>query len=235
MLFDKSPNQEDVNKAMADRARDMSPKINFLFFVRIASIVGNLFLVFVLISAMMSGDKGSVQAFSVFSSLISGVFGIAYGIVVIKLGEYYEEFKTAGICYLVYAIVSALSAAVGIAATNIVTAVLVLVYIFKFAEAVKMSLYGIDESVSNGWNILLLFYKILLAVLAFCILLAFVPGINILALLVIYLCVPVAVGISIYELVLLKMTANSLGRFASSSNVPRTASGTGNDSYLDKF
>jgi len=188
-------------------------------------------------AAAVAEDRGSVLGISILSVVVSLGLGIGYSIVVINLGQYYEEFKTAGICYLVQAILSALVSISGFRILQIPAAVLSLVYIFNFAEAMKQSLYLIDTKTADGWDSLILGYKIIFGTLIGCVLFAFIPIINIFALVIMLLCCVGVLAIAVYELILLKTSANSMIRFTKGQPInPVTRNNnTSADSYLDRF
>lgn len=233
MIFDDKTKNEDVANAILMRAKDMGPKVNSLFYFRIASLIGTALLLFAMAAAAVAEDRGSVMGISILSVVVSLGLCIGYSIVVINLGQYYEEFKTAGICYLVQAILSVC----GFKILQIPAAVLSLVYIFNFAEAMKQSLYLIDTKTADGWDSLILGYKIIFGTLIGCVLFAFIPIINIFALVIMLLCFVGAIGIAIYELILLKISANSMIRFTKGQPInPVTRNNnTSADSYLDRF
>lgn len=233
MIFDDKTKNEDVANAILMRAKDMGPKVNSLFFFRIASLIGTVLLLFAMVAAAVAEDRGSVLGISILSVVVSLGLCIGYSIVVINLGQYYDEFKTAGICYLVQAILSVS----GLKILQIPAAILSLVYIFKFAEAMKQSLYLIDTKTADGWDSLILGYKIIFGTLIGCVLFAFIPIINIFAFVIMLLCFVGAIGIAIYELILLKTSANSMIRFTKGQPInPVTRNNnTSADSYLDRF
>lgn len=213
MLFERTMTEEDVDKAIVDRAKDMGTKLNMLFFARIASICGTVITMISYYSMLVAGMKNVTPDNSLVVGIVSAVVGILYGSVVLKMGEYYDELKTAGICYIVSAILVGLSHVTEITLLVIPAAILLLVYIVKFAEAMEQSLYGIDSKVSSCWNTLLFVYKAIFVMMAVVFFMSFIPWAFIWTVRLVLLMILGIIGCAVFELVILKLTANSMNKY----------------------
>ena len=220
MIFDKTMTDAEVEKAIADRAKDMSFKLNMLFFARITGLAGTLMTLITYYSTFytrrMNSAVGPSSEHSIVIDIVSLVIAVMYGAVVLRMGEYYDELKVAGICYIVSGVVIVLIGITEYVWLVIPAAILLLVYIMKFAEAMKQSLYGIDSKISDCWNILMLIYKTLFGLVAAFFILANIPWAFIWAIRIVLLIIIGIVIAAIYELTVLKLTANSMSRFCRS-------------------
>ena len=83
-----------------------------------------------------------------------------------------------------------------------------------FVDSCESSLHGVDSSLVASWSSYWKIYLMILAagiVSAFCI---FIPGINLLAALVIIVVAVISIGINVWMLILIKQTSDALTRRA---------------------
>lgn len=164
-------------------------------------------------SSLNTGSLNMAQtdpSLRIISYILTLGFGIAEGILLRKMGGYFEDFKKAGTFYMVSAATSFIPIGAGIFA---------ILYCFKYTNAMKESLYGISSSLSRGWEIMSLIYKIILISMIPAIMFIAVSFLRTLVLLYMILLILAAPLIGIYEFVLLKMSANAFKRFGNKESV----------------
>ena len=146
------------------------------------------------------------------------VNALIFGINIILMRDVDDRFQTAGIFYIIYYILSNAMDLIFdqniVGSTfNIIGAILGLIYITNFTSAMSDSLWHINNALADNWmTFKKVFFGLLIASLA-CVVLAFIPIINILAAIALVIIAIGLIGVGIWQLVLLFMSAGAVRNY----------------------
>ena len=139
----KTKTAEEERAEQAARFKDAGKKIFILFWMNIGSIITSVFVflgaaILGVIDALgVSGAKGMLYLFIVLIVIGGIAFSIAYGAILLSMGKYNDRMRTAGICYLVYEVLSILQNYlfsdnwIG-SIMKLVSIILAVIYLFSF-------------------------------------------------------------------------------------------------------
>ena len=211
---------ERIDWAMLDRCKFLGKKMKTIFIISLLMVIVSSLITGTTLLAdqgMLRGTKGMLYFLILCAGAII-VFAIAYCVALISMGGYYEAFTYSGILMVVASFLSVwkeFNESAGLALLISLAASVAEIFQMKFfVDGCESSLYGVDNSLAASWST---YWKIYVTILAAGIVAAFcfiIPGINILAALVILIVGVVSIGISIWMLILIKQSSDALTRRA---------------------
>ena len=227
-MFDNYPNYDSIHsdrereeKLMQDK-KDRCHKRGKLYFVLFwLSAFGTpaIFLIMVLGStiAVLLDSMGFAYLVAGLLGLIGIVIGVVTAVILFVLGKEESCFRAAGIAYLFVAGLNTASQFLpeGIIKTvvELGTIIATLFYLFEFINGSIYILAGVDDYIANSWEIIKKVFIYLFAGLVVCIILMFIPIFTFFAVILLIIAVIIALGVYIWELVLMFKTASALKNF----------------------
>ena len=227
-MFDNYPNYDSIHsdrereeKLMQDK-KDRCHKRGKLYFVLFwLSAFGTpaIFLIMVLGStiAVLLDSMGFAYLVAGLLGLIGIVIGVVTAVILFVLGKEESCFRAAGIAYLFVAGLNTASQfpPEGIIKTvvELGTIIATLFYLFEFINGSIYILAGVDDYIANSWEIIKKVFIYLFAGLVVCIILMFIPIFTFFAVILLIIAVIIALGVYIWELVLMFKTASALKNF----------------------
>ncbi len=210
--IDEDYARQDAEK----RCKIMAPKLTALCVCTIVGFVLTIlsFFVGIICGILRTDTTGPVI---VMVALIV-VNALVFGINIILMRDADDRFQTAGIFYIIYYILSNAMDLIFdqniVGSTfNIIGAILGLIYITNFTSAMSDSLWHINNALADNWmTFKKVFFGLLIATLA-CVVLAFIPIINILAAIALVIIAIGLIGVGIWQLVLLFMSAGAVRNY----------------------
>jgi len=217
--------REREEKLMQDK-RERCHKRGKLYFVLFwLSVLGTpVIVVLALIGGIISGVVDALyDSMSVYYLVIGGISlislaaGIVTAVMLFILGQDESCFKAAGIAYIFVNIFNVIAEFVPEGFINTILKLLTLVaelfYLFEFINGSIFILAGVDDYIASSWETLKKVFIYLFIGLAACIVLMFIPFINVLALIVLVIAAIGSIGVLIWEWVLMFKTARALKNF----------------------
>lgn len=210
---------EIAQQQMLIRSIEMNKKLDRVFLVRVATIVAMVLLIKALRSAIAAEDRNLVSLVTWgFIAIFMGI-AVAYGVSVMKLGDSVEDFNHAGMCFI--------GAMVGIVFFYVsesfyclyLTCAGLLTYIFKFVASMKRSIEGISKVVAVNWEILKISYIVGLSCAVVGLGGMLFIAANIVTAGIYVFSVYAVVALSVYETVLLKITALCMKSFCKGKKI----------------
>ena len=209
-----------VDWAMLDKCKFLGKKMKTIFIISLLMLITSTVITvttWLAAQRLIWLTKGTLYFLILCAGAII-IFAIAYCVVLISMGAYYEAFTYSGILMIIASFLSVWeefneSAELALL-ISLASSVAEIFQMKFFVSGCESSLYGVDNSLSASWSTYWKIYVTILVtgiVAAFCL---FIPGINILAALAILVVALVSIGISIWMLILIKQTADALSRRA---------------------
>ena len=207
---------EEVEEKSPAEYKDMSIKINILFWLKIFSWI---VVLIVTIVSFFAGLKYSVNVDSLLEVLkkiisvaifINLFFGVLQCGITLYLGKYYKHFTYSGLWYIGIVIFDFIYKFSGKKGIQVVISLLWIPYFIFFVEGISKLLEAPDISLTDKWDDLKKLYLGSYIAIPILIFLAIIPGINILALFAMYILIIVVIIAMVWEIVLLRETRNSL-------------------------
>ena len=146
------------------------------------------------------------------------VIAVLYGLILIGIGKYHIDFKTAGIYYMISGVCEAINnSTTGVAAFafSILGAVFSVLYVLKFATAMSNSFDNVASYMAVSWETFKRLFTYVYGGIVICTLLMFFPILNILAAIALLLLALAAIGMSIWQIVLVLRSSNVMKQYAS--------------------
>lgn len=213
MLFENPISKEEAHKATIERAGSMGSALNAIFYLKIANVILTPIRAITLMTAAYAvGGSLFQNSGSVLNNVLSItgiIIALAIGVLFIIMGKHYNDLTVAGACFIAATLCQAAHSRI----TLILYIIAAVIYSIKYTSAMSESLAGISNSCSKGWDMLLTAYKIIYISMLVCAFLIFLPPLRIIVLLIAILAVVASFAFAIYELFLLKVSANSMIRY----------------------
>ena len=204
------------------QAEFMGNKIGILFKLQIAMLIVGLVIILlsVLAGVIMFVTNGStliVYLIIVPAALITLGLGIYYGVTLISMKEYDERYSTAGVLYIIYAILNSIhdffSNSDGLGNfINLIGAVVAMISLMFFINAITEDVAPFDGYISESWNLFKKTYIGMVIGLGVGLCLTLIRFFG-LAMLVIGICTILGLVVGIWQIVLLYKTSESMKRY----------------------
>ncbi|MBO4473903.1 MAG: hypothetical protein J5750_03210 [Clostridiales bacterium] len=155
--------------------------------------------------------------FMIIVAVASVAISVLYGVILIGLGKYHLEFKTAGIYYMISSACDAIHGTTnGVAAFafSILGAIFAVLYVLKFAIAMSNSFDNVASYMAVSWETFKKVFTYVYGGIVICTLLCFFPILNILAVIVLLLLSIAAIGVSIWQIVLVLRSSNVMKQYS---------------------
>ena len=224
----------DSRSARYDRLREMEEQLEHderisrcsifakkymqMFLILIGGVAANVLLLIIANIASKNEDliTGAATIMIVISAVYS-VFAILYGVILMGLGKYHLEFKSAGIYYILSGVCEAVRYSTSGWASfffSLLAAVFSVLYILKFAVAMSNSFDKVAMYMAVTWETFKKAFIYVYAGIVGCTLLGFFPILNILAAIVLIVLLIAAVILSIWQIILVFRSANVMKQYA---------------------
>ncbi|MBO4687978.1 MAG: hypothetical protein J5636_05645 [Clostridiales bacterium] len=201
------------------RSGVLSKKYMQMFLILMAGIALNIAsTVLTNIASNFPDFYSGARIFMIIIAVASVGIAVLYGLILISLGRYFLDFKTAGVYYIISAACNAIYNSSTGAATlffSILGAVFSVLYVLKFAIAMSNSFDNVASYMAISWENFKKLFTYVYGGIVICTLLCFFPILNILALFVLLGLSIAAIGISIWQLVLLVRSSNVMKQYSS--------------------
>ncbi len=222
-----SPNEREarMKQEQFNRCNDMGDKLKLLFVLKIITSVLNILLMgFVANSSMVLVRLGSDMDAVITSAkvtvltfeLISLGIGIVYGILTMRMGRYMSEFSSAGLFTIIDALITFAYDYTGANVLSLIAAAFGILYVMRFSEGMKNSLRGfsvansVDSILACDWDKYKNMNIKMLIVLGVCLVVAFIPIVNIFLLSAVLVIAVAAIILKIWELILMYKSSASM-------------------------
>ena len=207
------------------RCGSMAPVLKQLFIARIITIAAPIIsIIFAL--ASFSNGPASTMFIAMIIVLAANVF---YIIVLFRLGKYHDDFKFAAIISILSPVFSTISRTLSnepglVVFISLLSAGLSLLLLWKFSNAMISSFERVDLALTSSWESYRTWTIGFSCASMACFLLAFVPGINILAAIGGLVCAIGLLVLMIWEIVLIYNSYQSMEAYSKQPDqVPPTA------------
>ena len=224
----------DSRSARYDRLREMeeqlehderisrcsvfSKKYMQMFLILIGGVAANILMTIIANIASRNDDLIIGAATILIAIAVAySIFSILYGVILIGLGKYHLEFKSAGIYYMLAGVCEAVRYSTsGLAnfSFSVLAAVFSVLYVLKFAVAMSNSFDKVAMYMAVTWETFKKVFIYVYAGIVGCTLLCFFPILNILAAIVLLLLLIAALLVSIWQIVLVFRSANVMKQYA---------------------
>ncbi len=200
------------------KCKDLSSKFMWLFMILIAGIV--LRTISIGLSVFGLFHYSFLESTSVIVNIIAivnAVSAVVFGVILIQLGKYSEDFKKAGIFYILSGVCDSLNSATSgmLAFTfGILAAVLSVLYMLRFATAMSASFDNVASYMAITWESFKKAYTYVYAAIAICTLAGFVPVIGLIASVFLILLELAVIGLSIWQLVLIFRSSRVMKQYS---------------------
>lgn len=197
------------------RCGSMAPVLKQLFIARIITIAAPIISI---ILAYASFSNGPVR-FVIIAMIIVLAANVFYIIVLFRLGKYHDDFKFAAIISILSPVLSSISKSLPnepglVAFLSILGAGLSLLLLWKFSNAMISTFERVDLALTSSWESYRTWMIGLSCGSIACFLLAFVPGINILAAIGAIVCGIGILALIIWEVVLINNSYQSMEAYS---------------------
>ena len=200
------------------RCSVLSKKYMQMFLILIGGIALNAVSTILTNIASRNEDfYDGAKVFMIIVAVASAAISVLYGLILIGLGKYFMEFKTAGVYYMISGCCEAVyHSTTGLAAVafSILGAVFSVLYILKFAVAMSNSFDNVASYVAVSWeNFRKIFIYVYGGIVA-CTILSFFPILNIMAGFVLIFLMIAAIFVSIWQIVLVFRSSNVMKQYS---------------------
>ena len=209
--------KETEHMEQVQRCTEMSKKFMWLFLILAGSVLINAIVS--IMSYMRSKGSGgnAMLLIMVGLSIISVVVTIPYGIILISMRYHVSDFKLAGMYVIFCQCFSGLASSISTGAYilfSLLSAVFSVLYMIKFATAMSSSFDNIANYMAITWETFKKIYIYLQIGLLICTAACIIPILNIFALIGILLLELAAIGVSIWQIVLLFRSSRVMDQYA---------------------
>ena len=200
--------------------KEMSGKFMWLFLILIAGIAISTVSVLLSVVGMTNYGLQKSAAFVIMIlSVVSAVSSIVYGLVLVLLGKYSEDFKIAGILYIFSGVCNSFNSSSSGALAfilGIVGAALSVIYMMRFATAMIASFDNVASYMAIAWESFKKVYIYLYGAIFICTLACYVPVFGIIAAVLLLLLEVAAIAVSIWQLVLIFRSSRVMKQYSQS-------------------
>lgn len=217
-MFEKKPQklterERQQQTALRERCAVLGKKYQTLFWVSIISVIISVVM---LVMAYATRSAGAVLVLA--ASAI--VLGIIYAVTLFTLGQYNENYTLAGVAYILLQVTDFIKQMAGGEIGmlfSLASLGLGIGYVLKYTLAMEECFTLVDGYISDSWaSYRKAYIGVTIGSIA-CVVLAFVPFLAFLAVVGSVILAIVAIGLSIWQLVILNRSANRMIEF---SNTP---------------
>ncbi len=202
------------------RCSVFSKKYMQMFLILIGGVAANILLT--IISNIASKNEDLIEGAAMIMIGISAayfVFAVLYGVILIRLGRYHLEFKSAGIYYMLSGVCEAVRYAISGSTMaslffSILAAVFSVLYVLKFAVAMSNSFDNVAMYMAISWETFKKVFIYVYAGIVGCTLLSFFPLLGILAAFALIALVFVAIIVSIWQIILVFRSARVMRQYS---------------------
>lgn len=197
---------------------DLAKKYMQMFMILIGGIALNI------ISTILSNISSrnydfydGARVFMIIIAIASAAISALYGFILISMGKYHPEFKTAGLYFIISGVCEAVYySTTGLAAVafSILGAVFSVLYILKFAIAMSNSFDNVASYMAVSWESFRKVFMYVYCGIVICTLLCFFPILNILAAFALLFLTVAAIAVSIWQIVLVFRSANVMKQYS---------------------
>lgn len=202
------------------RCSVFAKKYMLLFMILIGGIaLSALSVVLAILAFATPSFVKTISTVIIILSFLSFAISVGYGLVLVSLGNYYRDFRTAGLLYMVNGAMSALYNSIGGGLGflfQITAAVASVMYMLKFASAMSASFDNVASYMSISWDNFRKVFIYVYAGIAILTLGSFVPILGIFASLFLLVLSVVAIGVSIWQIVLIFKSSRVMKEHADS-------------------
>ena len=224
--YDSITNDREREEKLMQDKRERCHKEGKLYFVLFwLTVLGTPVILLLSIIGGVAGatfdvlfdSKAVLYGFLGIIGVISLAAGIVTAVILFILGKEESCFKAAGIAYIIIALSSTVTEFLpdGLIKTvlELVTLIAEMFYLFEFINGSIYILAGVDNYIASSWETLKKVIIYLFIGIVACVILVFIPIIRYLALIAIFIAAIGAIGILIWEWVLMFKTARALKNF----------------------
>lgn len=233
-----APQYNDREKAiLAERSRwtyEMSRKCNTLFVISIISLILSAVAIIMAVSALTSSrqsysDLKNTATMVIIIYVASLILSIFYGATILSMGTYMDDFSSAGGLYIGAQICSFLKNIFGSGNSlgsicNLVGAALSIVFILKFSAGMINCFDAIDNYMAGSWESFKTTYLVGTIGTFVSALIAIMPGLTGLGFFGVIGFAIMMIIVGIWQIVLLRQSANEFAVYSNSPKLPRTSS-----------
>jgi len=169
------------------------------------------------IGSRFSDFRVGAAAIIIILAVASLAISVLYGLMLIGLGKYFQEFKTAGIYFMISGACGAAQAATSgflSSVFSLASAVLAVLYVLKFAVAMSNSFDNVASYMAISWESFKKAYIYVYAGIVICTVATIFPILNILALIALLVLSIGVVVLSIWQIVLVLRSANVMKQYS---------------------
>ncbi|MBR5976052.1 MAG: hypothetical protein IK020_12865 [Clostridiales bacterium] len=200
------------------RCTVLSKKYMQMFLILMAGIALNIAsTVLTNIASNFPEFYTGARLFMIVIAIGSVVISVLYGMILIGLGNYHLEFKTAGIYYMISSACNAVynsMTGAALVAFSILGAVFSVLYVLKFAVGMSNSFDNVASYMAVSWETFKKVFSYVYGGIVICTLLCFFPILNILALIALLILSIAAIGVSIWQIALVLRSSNVMKQYS---------------------
>ena len=224
-MISSNEREARMKQEQFNRCNDMGDKLKLLFVLKIITSVLNILLmgfvansstVLVRLGSDMDAVITSAKVTVLTFELISLGIGIVYGILTMRMGRYMSEFSSAGLFTIIDALITFAYDYTGANVLSLIAAAFGILYVMRFSEGMKNSLRGfsvansVDSILACDWDKYKNMNIKMLIVLGVCLVVAFIPIVNIILLPAVLVIAVAAIILKIWELILMYKSSASM-------------------------
>lgn len=200
------------------RSGVLAKKYMQMFLILMADVALNIAsLSLASIGSRFPDFRTGAAAIIIIIAVASVAISILYGVMLIGLGRYFQEFKTAGIYFMISGACGAVEGATGgilSSLFSLVGAVFAVLYVLKFAVAMSNSFDNVASYMAISWENFKKAYIYVYGGIVICTVATIVPVLNILALIALLVLSLAVVALSIWQIILVLRSSNVMKQYS---------------------
>ena len=202
------------------RCSVFAKKYMYMFLILIGNVAFSV-ITFVITALALAnpGIRSGIAVLLIVIAVISFVTALLYGVILFSLGNFYDDFRKAGLLYIFYGACDAIASSTsgGIALLfQIISAVASVMYMLKFATAMSASFDNVASYMAISWESFRKVFIYLYAAIVMCTVVSFFPVLGIFAAFFLLLLSLAAIGVSIWQIILVKRSSSVMKEHANS-------------------
>ena len=149
--------KKEENTYARIRFQDMGKKVSTLFWLTIATFIMTLLMMGIGVFVGLAGELTLFGVIMAISVIVGLAINIVYAANILSMGKYNERMTTAGICYIILEVLSAIEnlffndSGFG-TLISIVELILVIIYMLNFSKAMEEIVFPANMDLSGSWE-----------------------------------------------------------------------------------
>lgn len=209
--------EEKAAYELLEKYKDIGKKLMIIFWIMLVSNILSAVNLGIEILATILRNAGLKENLGLISAILGCIAAFAIGVIIFTMRQYDEQLGIAGMTFLFSQVISSISAYLSNSCfesvLTLAASVMGIIYIIKYTKALSALTYNISCRIADNWELLRKVYLGGLVTAVVCSFLLIVPGINILAAIIIAIVMLVMLVISIWQMVLVFQTSRAMSKY----------------------